>query len=456
MKKFICDRSFMKTVLTIAIPLMLQQLISVSVNLVDNLMVGYLGDAAIGSVAAVNRFYMVASFATTGLASAGAVFIAQYSGARDEKHMKESFRTMLLSTGTVMLLFMLAGILLPRGILSYFTRDEAVILDGLDYIRIAVYSFVPAAITASIYQAMLAVGETKLPLRCSISAVIANTFLNYCLIFGHFGMPAMGVAGAAAATLIARLIEITLAVIALSRSSFGFKTDLAHLLEIEPSLVRKVLSKAAPLMLNEMMWSFGMATLFKFYSTRGSDVMSGYSICGTVGDLFFTLFSGMAAASTVLISTPLGADRLQEAKDNAYHLIGFSFLLSFLFAGMMLASTLAVPVLYRHVSDAARTAAIHFLEIQSCMYWIYTVTTQCYFILRSGGDMKHTLIMDSGFMWFINIPLVAAVTYGTGMGYIGLYICGQLTDLFKLAFAYHLVSKEHWVVNLTLNPQKSE
>lgn len=451
MKKFLFDRQFMRTVLVIALPLMFQQLISVSVNLVDNLMVGSLGDIAIGSVATVNRYYQIGAFAINGLTAAGAVFVAQYYGAQAKDKMKESFRVMLISSFLIMLLFFVVALRYPRAIMGYFTKDEAIISSGLQYLAIAGWSLIPTGLVLCIYSAMRAVGEMHIPLRISISSVIVNGILNYCLIFGRFGFPQMGLAGAALATVIARFLELTISLFALKKRDFPFKSKVQHLFRISNDLAVKILVKAAPLMLNEILWSFGMATLFKFYSTRGSEIMSGYSISGTIGDLFFSLFGGMAAASTVLISTPLGANELEKAKENAYRLIGFSVLLSLVFAVMMFGASYLVPILYRNTTLPTQNAAMTFLRVQSCMFWIYMATTQCYFILRCGGDMKHTLIMDSGFMWGVNIPIIAFFTYFTGINYLFLYMIGQMTDLVKLAFAMHLVKKEHWLVNLTLN-----
>lgn len=439
----------MKAVMVIAVPLMLQQLISVSVNLVDNLMVGYLGDHALSGVAAVNRYYMVANCGVLGIASAAAVFIAQYYGAGNYEKVKESFRIKLLFTFSLSFVFTLLAYFGGQPILRFFTNDEAVIAEGLRYIRIVCFSYVPSALSISIYSAMRSVGEMKVPLRCSTISVALNAVLNYLLIFGVFGLPAMGVAGAALATLIARIIEVLLALLALKSHSYPFSFPLSTITKISARLTKEILAKAAPLMVNELLWSSGMATLFKFYGTRGSEVLSGYSISGTIGDLFFTLFGGMAAATTVLVSTPLGADRIEEAKDNAYKLVAFSVLLAVVFGGMLFGSSFLVPILYGHVSPDAQEVAILFLRVQGLMFWNYMATTQCYFILRAGGDMKHTLMMDSGFMWTVNIPLVAIVTYLTPMPYIGLCLMGQFTDLLKLLIAQHLVRKEAWAVNLT-------
>lgn len=449
-KKFIGDKEFFKLALYVAIPLMLQQLITSSVNLVDNLMVGQLGDAALGGVAAVNRFYMIANYGIMGVASASAIFIAQYFGANDENHMKQSFRTNLIFSYGIATIFFLLGLLVPQVIVTFFIKDPEIVNMGLEYIKIAAWTFLPLAMSIPITSAMRAVGNTKTPLMVSVIAVLTNTVLNYCLIFGNFGMPALGVTGAAIATLIARCLEMSILLYLLFKGDFPFKTNFLKVFHISKKLVKAIVLKAAPLALNEVLWAGGMATLFKFYATRGSEVMSGYSIASTTSDLFFVLFGGMAAASTVLISQPLGANKLEKAKDNAYKLIGFSLMLSIVFALLMFGSSFIIPHFY-NVSATANHVAVQTLRVMSVFFWIYMANTICYFILRAGGDTKSTLFMDSVYMWGFNIPLVGLLTYLTKLPIIELYIIGQLTDIVKLFIAYSLVKREKWVKNLTLN-----
>lgn len=449
LSKYIGDKAFMKAAIMVGVPLMLQQLITGSVNLVDNLMVGQLGDAAIGGVAAVNRFYIIAQYGANGIVAAGSIFIAQYFGARNMDKMKESFRFLLNISIAIMLVFFLLVFIFPEAILGFFTNDLAVIEMGVLYARLVSFSYIPIAITLSISGSMRSIGETKIPLFVSAIAVLINTFLNYCLIFGNFGFPQLGIRGAAYATLVARFIETGLLLYFIKEYEFDFKTKIKELFHVPAALSKKIMIKAAPLAMNEILWAGGMATLFKFYSTRGPEVMSGFSISSTIGDIFFVLFGGMAAASTVLISQPLGANKLEEGRRHGYQLMGFSFILSFIFATLMFIASFYIPYLYQNISMDALKIAENMLRIQSFMFAIYVLNTQNYFVLRAGGDTKSTLIMDSAFMWLINIPLVAVLAYFTPIGIYALYIAGQSTDLIKLAFGYWLVRKEKWVRNLT-------
>lgn len=365
--KFIGDKKFYKSVLIVAIPLMIQQLISSSVNLIDNMMVGQLGDAALGGVAAVNRFYMIANFGTMGVINAAAIFIAQFFGAEKIKEMKQSFRFSLISGLLIVIPFCLIGLFVPEWILRFFTNDADIISLGLQYILVASFTFLPLAFSYSIAGAMRAIGETKVPLYAGTLAVIVNCIGNYCLIFGKFGCPMLGVQGAAYATLIARIVEVLILLVVLKMKDYPFKTRIRDIFDVPFDLVKNILIKAAPLTLNELLWSFGMATLFKFYGTRGPEAMSGYSVASTISDLFFVLFGGMAAATNVMVSQPLGANKLEEGRKNGYRMIGTSIILACIFAVMLFGSSFVIPSFYE-ISELSLNIAESFLRVEGIMF----------------------------------------------------------------------------------------
>lgn len=450
LKKFIGDKTFYITVLTVAIPLMLQQLIISSVNLIDNLMVGQLGDYAIGAVGTVNRVYIIILYGINGLVAACSIYIAQYFGAKNKGKMQESFLISLLISFLLVVCFTIVALVYPKEIVMYFTKDEQILTYGAQYLKIVIFSFLPNVFSLCIASAIRSIGKTKAPLIISIIAVIANTILNYILIFGHFGFPSLGVKGAALATVIARFLELIMYVVVVNQEEFP---RVFHFVKITKELLTKTLLKAIPLFLNEIIWTFGIATLFKFYSTRGSWATSGYSIALTIADIFFILFSGMAIATTVLVSQKLGANHLEQAKENAYKLVGFGIFLALVFGIGMFASSYILPYIY-NVTEETMSVAVSIVRIMGCFYWIYMATAQFYFILRAGGDMKSALLMDSGFMWLFNIPLIYMIAYYTNINIILMYVMSQMTDVIKLLYSYFLVKKEKWLVNLTVNDKE--
>lgn len=447
--RFIAPKAFYKNVLTVAIPFMLQQLITSSLNLVDNLMVGQLGGIALGGVAITNRFFMIAIFASFGVTGAASIFIAQYFGAKDEENIKQAFRYSVTSIYVVLIPFIVLALTMPQAILGFFSQDPAILVVGGEYIRIVAFAFIPLGLTFTIASAMRSVGETKIPLFISVFAVSLNALLNYALIFGHFGFPQLGVAGAAYATVISRMCELIALLISLKIKRFDFSTKITQLFHISKYNLRMITVKALPLTLNEFMWAGGMATLFSLYATRGTIVISGFSIASTTADLFFVLFGGMAIATTVMISQPLGANQLEEARKRGYYMLGFSAAMALVLGMMMFVAASIVPHFY-NVSEAERQVATTILRVMSVMFVIYMGTAECYFILRAGGDMKSTLIIDSAFMWIVNVPIVFAAAHLTSWPILFVFLAGQSTDFIKLAISYHFVKKEKWVNNLTL------
>ncbi len=450
LKETIKDKILIKTCLTIAIPLMFQQLIVASVNLVDNLMVGELGDVAVSGVSCANRYYNICQYAVNGLIVSCIIFLSQYNGANDNEHMKQSFRFSIVSSYTIIILFFLLATFIPEKLIGFIINDPQIIETGSAYIRIACLSYLPLGISFPISQSLRATGETRLPVIMSMVSLVINILFDYLLIFGHLGLPALGVKGAAIATVLARIIEAILYLYAISKNDYAFNSSITKIFHFEKSLAKNIIIKAIPLIANETLWQFGMTTLIKSYSSRGAIVNTAYSISVTISDLFFILFAGMATATTILVGTPLGANKLKEAKDNAYKLICFSMLLSLVFGLLMASSTFIVPLLYSKVSSDSLNLAKQFILVMSFFYILYMFNTQCFFTLRTGGDTRSTMFMDSCFMWLFNIPLVAIFAYKTNIPVLFVYIIGQSTDFVKAGIAYRMVRKEKWVKNLTI------
>lgn len=449
MHKYFANKHFYLEVLAVAIPMMLQNLVTTCVNIVDSLMVGQLGDAAVSGVAAVNRFYMIGNFGTMGVAAAVGIFIAQYFGANQEEKMKQSYRVSLIGAYMIIAVMFLIAFFFPEQILLFFIDDPETIKMGVDYLSVACYSFLPLGFTIACASAMRSIGQPRIPLIISVISVLTNAVLNYCLIFGHFGFPMMGVKGAALATLIARIVEMLGLLIIVKLVKFSFDTKLKNIFSVPRELVQRITIKAIPLCCNEILWSGGTAMILKFYGTRGTEVLSGYSICTTVTDIFFTLFSGMAVATTVMVSQRLGANKLEEARRNGYYMMGFAGCVALIFAVLMFMTSFTVPYLYGSLSIESQELAMLMMKIQAVFFILYTLNCENFFIVRAGGDTKSTLLMDSVFMWCIQIPLLAIIAYFTNINIFLMYMLGQSTDILKFIFSYRLVRNEKWVVNLT-------
>ena len=449
------DRDFVRKVSYIAIPMMLQQLITSSVNLVDNIMVGQLGGYAIGGVAAANRFFMLGLAAIMGVSNGASVFLAQFYGGERYKKVQESFRLAIVAVLTLILPLVIFSLFFPDQIIRFFNKDPGLLVPGRAYIPFVGVALIPQCLSYLIQSAMRALGDTRRPLRISIVTVCTNVVLNYLLIFGHLGLPRLGVTGAAIGTLIARLVELILSISVICNLDYCFTTKLRDLFKIPKDLAKEIIRKSLPLTINELLYGSAMAMLFKLYATRGTDVMAAMTILSTNSDLFFIIYSGMTDATFVVVSQPLGANRLEEARANGYRMIKFSAYISFFFATLMYISSYIVPDFYRVAPEVKHMAAI-FVRIYAVFYLVYTINVQCFYTMRSGGDIKSSMIMDSGYFWLVNIPIVALAAYLTDWSIYGVFLIGQLVDIIKMFLALYLVKRERWVKNVTTAVDISE
>lgn len=448
-EKYIGDKQFYKYVLSLALPMMFQGLLVSLSGLIDNLMVAGLGDSFLSGVAAANRFYMIFNFAVMGVVLAGGIFIGQYLGAKKPEKMKESFRASIILSYLVMIPFFFAILFYPTTVLRFFTTDLYVIQSGLDYYKAIVWAMIPVTMSLAIGTAIRSTGDTKTPIIASSIGIAINLTFNYLLIYGNFGFPALGVYGSAVATLISRLVEVSILLYIMSVRHFDFATKIKDVFKIDNKLFKLITKNAVNIAGNEILWASSMAFLMKFYSTRGPAAMTAYSIAGSVGDIFFILFGGMSAATTVLVGHKLGADDFDGAKSNGYKLLALSIGMALFFGMTMIGISNLVPIIYTDVSVEAQQIAMNLIRIVGLLFWTYMYNLQILFMLRAGGDSFSAFIMDSGFMWIINIPVVGFFTYYTNMPIVYLYLIGQMTDIIKLTVSTFVFKKELWVKNVT-------
>lgn len=440
--------NFARRVVVLAIPIMAQQMLVALVNLVDNLMVGQLGEQAMSAVALANKFFIIALFAINGVAVAASVYMSQFYGAKEYPQLQQSYRFSLITSLLISLLFVIPGIVFPVSIGSFFVQDASLHPYLREYMPLAALSYLPQVYSLNTQNAMRTLGETKKPLMLSFLAVVSNVFFNYLFIFGKIGLPALGVKGAALGTVMARLVELIACRLVLKHNDFPFSGPLKDALQISPPIAKAISVKALPLVLNEIGYSSGMALLLKFYGTRGRNVIASMTIMLTTSELFFVLFGGLAVATTVVVGHELGSNNLEKARSNAYRLYKLGILLCSFFALLMFIFSFFVPNLY-DVSEQVKAMAGFFLRVYSIFYVFYIINGMAYQILRVGGDMKLTMAMDAGFFWLINVPVVGLAAYLTDWSVFIIFVLGQMTDFFKIFLSSHLLSRETWLRNLT-------
>ena len=454
-KKFIGDRAFYRMTMTIVIPIMVQNAISNFVNLLDNVMVGQVGTEPMSGVSIANQLIFVFSLCVFGGISGAGIFSAQFHGANDQEGVRSCFRfkaylCLLLSVGA-------AALFLTRGeaLIGLYLNDAdagkvAVTLEhGMNYLRLMLLGLPAFAMTQVYAGTLRETGETALPMLAGITAMLVNLVFNWLLIFGHLGFPALGVEGAAIATVFSRYVELGVVAITAHRhpERFRFIRGLYASPRVPAALVKQIVVKGMPLLVNEALWSMGMATLTQCYSMRGLFAVAALNITSTASNLFGATFLSMGSATAIIVGQSLGADDLEGAKDQAWKLLAFSMFISVCGALMLLIASPLLPMLYR-TEASVRTLAMNLMMIYAAFMPVMSFCNSTYFILRSGGKTLITFIFDSCYTWVVAVPVAWLLVHYTALDVRAIYASVQFSDFIKVFLGYVLLKKGVWVHNM--------
>lgn len=458
-KRYIGDKAFYRRVLAVALPIIVQNGITNFVSLLDNIMVGQVGTIQMSGVALVNQLMFVFNLCIFGAVSGAGIFTAQYYGSANHQGIRHTFRFKVLIGALLTALGV--GIFLYAGkpLIQLYLQGEGSPEDaartlayGWEYLLIMLWGL-PAFALSTAYSSTLREGnQTKVPMIAGICAVAVNLLLNFVLIFGHLGFPAMGIRGAALATVISRYVE--LAVVAcwthLNRSKNPFIIGAYRSMHIPGHLLGQIMCKGFPLLINEALWSIGMAVLNQCYSTRGLDVVPAQNISSTIYNVSSVVFLSMGNAVGIIMGQMLGAQKSEsEIRDYNRKLISTSVLSCLIFGGFMAALSSVFPAIYKDASESVRSLASQFICISAVMMPFNAYTNACYFTLRSGGKTMVTFLFDSCYVWLVCVPLAFILSRFTALPIISLYAICQGLDIIKSAIGAVMVRRGAWIQNLT-------
>ena len=454
MRSFIGDRHFYKRLFAISLPIVLQQLLTSSLQLIDNLMVGDLGELAIGSVSVVNQLYFVIILITFGALGGAGIYTAQYFGSKEEEKLKQTFRFKLIVALLLVILSIVVFSLLGEYLIGFFTNNQVTIAGGMDYLNIVKWSMLPWAFSIAISTTFREIGTTKPLLWITLGAIITNTVLNYLLIFGNFGFPNLGIEGAAYATLASRVVEFLLMFVLLVRKGKIFNTKIKDVFKIDGLILKAIIIMALPLLLNEFFWSMGQTMFLQSYSTRGDNALAAMNITGAISQLVFVTFGGIGTGIAVMVGNTLGMNQLEVAKDNAKKVIAFAVAFAFVTGMMLFILSFFILDLY-DITETTKRIAANNIRINAIFIPVYSFNVSMYFTLRAGGDTRSTMMMDSGYMWVVQVPLIFVLARVTNLNVIMLFLIVQLLELPKSVFALSRYKKENWVRNLAIENQEN-
>ncbi len=461
LKRYLGDKAFYRYVFAIAIPIIIQNGITNFVSMLDNVMVGQLSEMQMSGVSIVNQLIFVFNLCIFGASSGAGIFTAQFHGTGDQEGIRHTFR---FKTFSCLLLSVLGiGIFLLAGeplIQLYLTGEgEAAnaaqaLFYGKKYLLVMLWGL-PAFAMSNVYSSTLReTGQTLVPMAAGITAVFVNLIGNYVLIFGHFGAPALGVEGAALATVISRYVE--LAVIGVwthqHKVKNAFIQGVYRSMYIPGQLLVDILKKGAPLLLNEFLWASGMAVLNQCYSTCGLDVVPAMNISSTLYNLGSVVYLSMGNAVGIIMGRLLGASTpVAQLRDTNRKLVFVSILSGLIFGALMAAVSGLFPMLY-NTTDAVRSLASQLICVSAFMMAFNSYTNAAYFTLRSGGQTIVTFLFDSCFVWGFCVPLAFCLSRFTNMPILPLYMICQGTDFIKCAIGAWMIKKGKWIQNLVVKP----
>lgn len=442
--------------LLLAVPMMIQIGITNAVGLVDNLMVGSLGTESITAVSIVGQLFFVFSLAIFGGLSGPAIYGAQYYGKGNKGGYQNVFRLKLWISGLVVLVGLIVFSIWNKELIGLYLHGQEKDIDpdltlrlGVDYLHIMLIQMIPFAIAQVYAGGLREIDESIKPMVAGIASVVTDIVFNYLLIFGKFGFPRLEVRGAALATVLARIVEMSVVVLwthlGIKKHPFlkgVYKTVLINMKELSI-----VIKKGFPLFLNEFLWAGGLAAITQCYSMRGLSVVAGVNISNAICNLLNVVFVGLSQAVGIVIGQYLGAGKFEEAKKNSIKLMWFSALLTSFLSIILLFFARVFPEFYdttRQVKNIGR----NFITVTAIFFPLQAYLNTLYFTLRSGGKTVITFVFDSVFTWLVPVSAAFILCKFTSLPILVIFILIQSADIIKVVIGMYLIKKVNWVNRL--------
>ncbi len=457
MKKYIATKDFYKKVMLIAFPIMIQNGISNFVSLLDNIMIGRVGTEQMSGVSIVNQLIFVFILCMFGVVSGAGILGAQYYGQKNNKGVRDVLRIKLVMVLGALIIATVVFLTMDKTLISLYLHEGSetgnladTLRYGQEYLRVMLIGMFPMAVEMSYSSTLRECGETSVPMKASIVAVLVNLVLNYILIFGKLGMPALGVVGAAIATVVSRYIQM-IYVVAWAHKNIAkvpYIEGVYRQFSISWNLFAKLFILTLPLMLNETLWSAGVAAVNTCYSYRGLSVVAAINIQSTIYNIFNIMYIAMGDALAIVVGQELGAGNIEKAKDTATKIIVMAVAFASLGGLFMFGISYIFPLVY-NTTDEVRHIAGLVIRITACCMPIHGFLHATYFAIRSGGKTVITFLFDSVYLWVIAFPFAYFLAHYTGLSIGPMFLSCQLIDLLKVAVGYFIFRSGIWARNIT-------
>lgn len=399
------DKLFYKLLLTIAFPIMVQFFITSSINLMDNFMIGKLGDEAVAALGIANQYFFVFNLIVMGICSGCNVLISQFWGNKDIKNIKKILGISIIGGLIMSLIFLGLAQGFTEDIIKIFNNNSIVINLGEDYLAIVSISYIFVSISLAYGIASRGVQQAFLPMLCSAAALVVNIILNYILIFGHFNMPALGVKGAAIATLIARIVEMILMLSFIYAKKHVLSANFKDMFSFNFDFLKKTIAVVNPVVINELCWGLGMVIYSIIYGNMGTKSIAAVQINMSVQNMFLVILFAISNAACVMVGNEVGRNDFEIAKYYSNKLIKISLLLSIVM-GVLLALSAQFILSFYNISNEVYNSTWYMLIITALILPVRFINVLLIVgILRGGGDTSYVLKVELITMWLVGVPL---------------------------------------------------
>lgn len=455
-KKYIGDKDFYKYVLCLAVPMIIQNAITSFVSFLDNIMVGQIGTEQMSGVAIVNQLMFVFNICIFGGVSGAGIFGTQFYGKGDYEGQKYTFRfkmyACLIITAIALLLFGFAD----TQLISLYLSDNGSVGDitlalnyGKEYLAVMTIGLIPFAVGQTYINTIRESGHTFIPMVASVTAVFTNLILDYVFIFGFEKIPAMGVTGAAIATVIARFIECLIVIVwtHTHKEKNPYMVGAYKGFTIPGNILKEVLKKGSPLMINEMLWASGMAVISQCYAFRGLEVVAAQNISSTISNLFNIVYIQLGGCIAIVVGQLLGAGKLEEAKDADNKMIFFSVVCCAGVSTIMVFLGGLFPSIY-NTEESIKELAKTFIIISALAMPLCAYCHCAYFTLRSGGKTVITFLFDSVYTWVLLIPFAYVLSHYTTLSIVTVFFLVQFTEIIKVVIGFFMLRSGVWLQNI--------
>ena len=441
------NKDFLRDALRLTLPISLQYLVASAVNLMDVVMIGRLGDEQVAAAGAANQIFFLFNIITFGIFSGASVFIAQFWGAKDSRNTKRTIGMMYLLGIAVTLLFIAGTTFIPRALINLYAHEEAVIAYGAGYLRIVGISYLPTVIGFVLAIVCRSTGNMKLPTFTSVLSMVINIIGNAILIFGLLGAPALGINGAAIATLIARTAECLLLLVFVYKRRMAAAATFRELFCFDHAFIRRYAKTTAPVFVNEFLWSVGTSLYSVAFGLLGTNAVAAVQIANTVAQLLQVFVRGGGSAAAIMIGNKIGAGREEEAYADSKR---FMILMPSLGTAVCLTVILLRPIILSFYNVSPET--LQFSSELLLLHGLVTIPESINSLVivgvcRSGGDTKFACLLDILPVWLLGMPLGFLGVY-LGFPLWAVFLCVSMEKIVKPLIGAPRIYSKKWINNV--------